>query len=76
MLQSQKHVRKLQTICNTRLVEDLSITEQVPVLHCDSRSAIQLARNPAFHVHSHQLEIETIDSMGYQQTEGCVAYAV
>ena len=33
----------------SRLVGDLGLSAQVPVLHCDSQSAIQLAHNPVFH---------------------------
>ena len=33
----------------SRLVADLGCTNDTPLLHCDSQSAIQLARNPVFH---------------------------
>ena len=32
-----------------RLVTDLGIKQELPVLHCDSQSAIQLAKNLVFH---------------------------
>ncbi|MCO5567226.1 hypothetical protein L7F22_020915 [Adiantum nelumboides] len=32
-----------------QLVTDLGIKEETPMLHCDSQSAIQLARNPVYH---------------------------
>lgn len=39
-----------------RLVGDLGIT-QTPVLHCDSQSAIALAKNPMFHSKSKHIEV-------------------
>ncbi|MCO5601386.1 hypothetical protein L7F22_055506 [Adiantum nelumboides] len=41
-----------------RLVEELGIKSQVPVLHCDSQSAIMLARNPVFHAKTKHIEVK------------------
>ncbi|MCO5546936.1 hypothetical protein L7F22_000375 [Adiantum nelumboides] len=41
-----------------RLVEELDIKSQVPVLHCDSQSAIMLARNPVFHAKTKHIEVK------------------
>ena len=38
-----------EAICLARLVRDLGITIEMPTLHCDSQSAIMLAKNPVFH---------------------------
>ena len=40
-----------------RLVTDLGIKEQVPMLHCDSQSAIQLARNPLYHSKTKHVDV-------------------
>ncbi|MCO5586459.1 hypothetical protein L7F22_040399 [Adiantum nelumboides] len=40
----------------SRLVQDLGIL-QTPVLHCDSQSAIALAKNPLFHSKSKHIEV-------------------
>ncbi|MCO5606494.1 hypothetical protein L7F22_060682 [Adiantum nelumboides] len=39
------------------LVGDLGIVGEVPVLHCDSQSAIQLARNPVFHAKTKHVDV-------------------
>ena len=39
------------------LVRDLGITE-LPILHCDSQSAIMLARNPVFHAKTKHIEVK------------------
>ncbi|MCO5603342.1 hypothetical protein L7F22_057492 [Adiantum nelumboides] len=40
-----------------RLVGDLGI-HQIPVLHCDSQSAITLAKNPVFHSKMKHIEVQ------------------
>ena len=39
------------------LVRDLGITE-LTILHCDSQSAIMLARNPVFHAKTKHIEVK------------------
>ncbi|MCO5577494.1 hypothetical protein L7F22_031325 [Adiantum nelumboides] len=46
-----------EAIWLTRLVGDLGIVGEVPVLHCDSQSAIQLARNPVFHAKTKHVDV-------------------
>ncbi|MCO5566392.1 hypothetical protein L7F22_020069 [Adiantum nelumboides] len=41
-----------------RLVTDLGIKEHVPMLHCDSQSAIQLARNPVYHSKTKHVDVK------------------
>ena len=41
-----------------RLVTDLGIKEQTPILHCDSQSAIQLARNPVYHSKTKHVDVK------------------
>ncbi|MCO5608820.1 hypothetical protein L7F22_063037 [Adiantum nelumboides] len=41
----------------THLVGDLRIVGEVPVLHCDSQSAIQLAWNPVFHAKTKHVDV-------------------
>ena len=45
-----------EAIWLARLVGDLGFHE-VPVLHCDSQSAIALAKNPVFHSKSKHIEV-------------------
>ncbi|MCO5603495.1 hypothetical protein L7F22_057646 [Adiantum nelumboides] len=46
-----------EAIWLTRLVGDLGIVGEVPLLHCDSQSAIQLARNPVFHAKMKHVDV-------------------
>ncbi|MCO5607594.1 hypothetical protein L7F22_061791 [Adiantum nelumboides] len=46
-----------EAIWLTRLVGDLGIVEEIPVLHCDSQSAIQLAQNPVFHAKTKHVDV-------------------
>ncbi|MCO5582853.1 hypothetical protein L7F22_036754 [Adiantum nelumboides] len=41
-----------------RLVDDLGIKAKVPGLHCDSQSAIMLAKNPIFHAKRKHIEVK------------------
>ena len=36
---------------------DLDIDGRIPVLHCDSQSAIALAKNPVFHAKSKHIDV-------------------
>ncbi|MCO5574065.1 hypothetical protein L7F22_027842 [Adiantum nelumboides] len=46
-----------EAIWLTRLVGDLGIVGEIRVLHCDSQSAIQLARNPVFHAKTKHVDV-------------------
>ncbi|MCO5614198.1 hypothetical protein L7F22_068478 [Adiantum nelumboides] len=46
-----------EAIWLTRLVRDLGIVGEIAVLHCDSQSAIQLARNPVIHAKTKHVDI-------------------
>ncbi|MCO5583013.1 hypothetical protein L7F22_036919 [Adiantum nelumboides] len=46
-----------EAIWLTHLVGDLGIVGEVPVLHCDSQSATQLARNPVFHAKTKHVNV-------------------
>ncbi|MCO5550233.1 hypothetical protein L7F22_003716 [Adiantum nelumboides] len=46
-----------EAIWLTRLVGDLGIVREIPVLHCDSHSAIQLAWNPVFHAKTKHVDV-------------------
>ncbi|MCO5571898.1 hypothetical protein L7F22_025647 [Adiantum nelumboides] len=46
-----------EAIWLTRLVGDLGIVREILVLHCDSQSAIQLARNPVFHAKTKHVDV-------------------
>ena len=37
---------------------DLGIKQELPVLHCDSQSAIQLAKNPVFHAKTKHIDVK------------------
>ncbi|MCO5561186.1 hypothetical protein L7F22_014807 [Adiantum nelumboides] len=41
-----------------RLVTDLGIKEETPMLHCDSQTAIQLARNPVYHSKTKHVDVK------------------
>ena len=41
-----------------RLVADLGIKVEMPELHCDSQSAIQLAKNPVFHAKTKHIDVK------------------
>ena len=41
-----------------RLVADLGIKIEMPELHCDSQSAIQLAKNPMFHAKTKHIDVK------------------
>ncbi|MCO5567257.1 hypothetical protein L7F22_020946 [Adiantum nelumboides] len=47
-----------EAIWLTRLVGYLGIVREIPVLHCDSQSAIQLARNPVFHAKTKHVDVK------------------
>ena len=42
----------------SRLVADLGFSGHIPFLHCDSQSAIQLARNPVFHAKTKHIDVK------------------
>ncbi|MCO5560000.1 hypothetical protein L7F22_013605 [Adiantum nelumboides] len=46
-----------EAIWLTRLVGDLGIVGEIPVLHCDSQSAIQFARNRVFHAKTKHVNV-------------------
>ena len=37
---------------------DLGISVEMPILHCDSQSAIQLAKNPVFHAKTKHVDVK------------------
>ena len=37
---------------------DLGISVEVPTLHCDSQSAIMLAKNPVFHAKTKHIDVK------------------
>ena len=41
-----------------RLVGDLGIRLEMPMLHCDSQSAIMLAKNPVFHAKTKHVNVK------------------
>ena len=47
-----------EAIWLARLVGDLGISVEVPTLHCDSQSAIMLAKNPVFHAKTKQIAVK------------------
>ena len=47
-----------EAIWLARLVGDLGINVEMPVLHCDSQSAIQLAKNPVFHAKTKHVDVK------------------
>ena len=42
----------------THLVGDLGIQLEMPMLHCDSQSAIMLAKNPLFHAKTKHIAVK------------------
>jgi ATP-binding cassette subfamily B (MDR/TAP) protein 1 len=46
-----------EAIWLTRLLGDLGVSDTAPILHCDSQSAIQLAKNPVFHARTKHIDI-------------------
>ena len=47
-----------EAIWLARLVRDLGIIVETPTLHCDSQSAIMLAKNPVFHAKTKHIEVK------------------
>ena len=47
-----------EAIWLARLVKDLGITVEMPTLHCDSQSAIMLAKNPVFHAKTKHIDVK------------------
>ena len=47
-----------EAIWLARLVGDLGISVEVPTLHCDSQSAIMLAKNPVFHAKTKHIAVK------------------
>ena len=56
ILQRQRHGK--EAIWLARLVRDLGITVEMPTLHCDSQSAIMLAKNPVFHAKTKHIDVK------------------
>ena len=47
-----------EAIWLTWLVKDLGITMEMPTLHCNSQSAIMLAKNPMFHARTKHIDVK------------------
>ena len=47
-----------EAIWLAQLVGDLGISIEVPKLHCDSQSAIMLAKNPLFHAKTKHIAVK------------------
>ena len=47
-----------EAIWLARLVRDLGITIEMPTLHCDSQSAIMLAKNPVFYAKTKHIDVK------------------
>ena len=47
-----------EAIWLARLVGDLGISVEVPTLHCDSQSAIMLAKNSVFHAKTKHIDVK------------------
>ena len=47
-----------EAIWLAHLVRDLGIAVEIPTLHCDSQSAILLAKNPVFHAKTKHIEVK------------------
>ncbi|MCO5553617.1 hypothetical protein L7F22_007142 [Adiantum nelumboides] len=46
-----------EAIWLARLVKDLGLEQCLPILHCDSQSAIALAKNPVFHSRTKHIDV-------------------
>ena len=55
-MQRQRHARKLYGLLDWS--ETWPITVETPTLHCDSQSAIMLAKNPVFHAKTKHIEVK------------------
>ena len=47
-----------EAIWLAHLVRALGITVEMPILHCDSQSAIMLAKNPIFHAKTKHIDVK------------------
>ena len=47
-----------EAIWMIRLVGDLGLGNDMPILHSDSQSAIMLAKNPVFHAKTKHIEVK------------------
>ena len=47
-----------EAIWLARLVRDLGIIVEMPTLHCNSQSAIMLAKNPVFHAKTKHIDVK------------------
>ena len=47
-----------EAIWLSHLVGDIGLSREVPILHCDSESAIQLAHNLVFHAKMKHIEVK------------------
>ena len=47
-----------EAIWLAHLVKDLGMTVEMPTLHCDSQSAIMLAKNPIFHAKTKHIDVK------------------
>ena len=46
-----------EAIWLSRLVGEFGLEQKIPVLHCDSQSAIALAKNPVFHARTKHIDV-------------------
>ncbi|MCO5584819.1 hypothetical protein L7F22_038751 [Adiantum nelumboides] len=57
-----EYVAALEAIWLGRLVTNLGIKEEMPMLHCDSQSSILLAHNPVYHSNTKHVDVkETVE---------------
>ena len=47
-----------EAIWLTRLVGEIGLKQELPILHCDSQSAIALAKNPMFHAKTKHIDVQ------------------